>query len=183
MTLRLPEGEVRVRRPARDTPAPSGNASSSCAAAVRGRVRGPSRFRGGSDRPPCRGTVQSHGILRAARAEIPLLADQDHRAFSRRTGRSGCARSSDPLRGIDVVDQLVDMTERRLPPAAPAAQSSGGHASASFRRLSPSASGQHLHVGEHGHEVRVARPARHDVQVDVVDHARAGDAARGSSPG
>ena len=36
---------------------------------------------------------------------------------------------------------------------------------------------QHLHVREHRHEVRVAGPARHDVQVDVVDHAGAGDPA------
>ena len=34
---------------------------------------------------------------------------------------------------------------------------------------------QHLHVRKHRHEVRVAGPARHDVQVDVVDHAGAGD--------
>ena len=27
---------------------------------------------------------------------------------------------------------------------------------------------QHLHVAEHGHEARVAAPAGHDVQVDVV---------------
>ena len=37
--------------------------------------------------------------------------------------------------------------------------------------------GEDLHVREHGHEVRVARPARDDVQVDVVRDAGAGDAA------
>ena len=36
---------------------------------------------------------------------------------------------------------------------------------------------QHLHVRQHGHEVGVPRPARDDVQVDMVDHAGAGDAA------
>ena len=35
----------------------------------------------------------------------------------------------------------------------------------------------HLDVGEHRHEVRVAAPARHDVQVPVVGDAGAGDAA------
>ena len=34
-----------------------------------------------------------------------------------------------------------------------------------------------LHVGEHRHEVRVAGPARHDVQVHVVDETGAGDPA------
>ena len=34
--------------------------------------------------------------------------------------------------------------------------------------------GQHLHVGQDGHEVRVARPARDDVQVHVVGDARSG---------
>src|SRR3954452_10598686 len=33
--------------------------------------------------------------------------------------------------------------------------------------------GQHLHIGEHGHEVRVARPARDDVLVHVVEDAGA----------
>ena len=37
--------------------------------------------------------------------------------------------------------------------------------------------GEHLHVREHRHEVRVARPARDDVQVDVVDDPGAGGAA------
>ena len=36
---------------------------------------------------------------------------------------------------------------------------------------------QHLHVGEHGHEARVAGPAGHDVEVHVVDDAGSGDAA------
>src|SRR5206468_11851670 len=35
--------------------------------------------------------------------------------------------------------------------------------------------GQHLHVGEHGHEVRVARPSRDDVQVYVIEDPRACD--------
>ena len=33
------------------------------------------------------------------------------------------------------------------------------------------------HVGEHRHEVRVARPPRHDVEVHVVYDSRARDAA------
>src|SRR5215204_3324999 len=37
--------------------------------------------------------------------------------------------------------------------------------------------GEHLHVGQHRHEVGVAGPARNDVQVDVADDARARDAA------
>ena len=37
--------------------------------------------------------------------------------------------------------------------------------------------GDDLDVGEHRHEVRVPVPARHDVEVAVVDDARAGDAA------
>ncbi len=37
--------------------------------------------------------------------------------------------------------------------------------------------GDHLHVREHRHEVRVAAPARHDVQVPVVDDPGAGDVA------
>ena len=37
--------------------------------------------------------------------------------------------------------------------------------------------GEHLHVREHRHEVRVARPARNDVQVDVVDDPGARGAA------
>src|SRR2546421_9614429 len=37
---------------------------------------------------------------------------------------------------------------------------------------------QHLHVGEHRHEVRVAGPAGDDVEVDVVRHAGAGDPAQ-----
>ncbi len=37
--------------------------------------------------------------------------------------------------------------------------------------------GNHLHVAEHRHEVRVAGPARHDVQVTVVGDPRTGDAA------
>src|SRR5439155_15723120 len=32
----------------------------------------------------------------------------------------------------------------------------------------------HAHLGDRGHEVRVARPARHDVPVEVIDDARAG---------
>ena len=35
--------------------------------------------------------------------------------------------------------------------------------------------GQHLDVGEYGHEVRVAAPARDDVEVDVVDDSGACD--------
>jgi hypothetical protein len=38
--------------------------------------------------------------------------------------------------------------------------------------------GEHLDVREHGHEVRVAGPARHDVQVDVIDDSCAGHAAQ-----
>ena len=41
-------------------------------------------------------------------------------------------------------------------------------AGAAVRRCARAALGQHLHVGEHRHEVRVAAPARDDVQVDVV---------------
>src|SRR4051812_13218115 len=37
--------------------------------------------------------------------------------------------------------------------------------------------GQHLHVREHGHEVRVPGPARDDVLVHVVDDAGARDSA------
>ena len=37
--------------------------------------------------------------------------------------------------------------------------------------------GDHLHVREHRHEVRVAGPARDDVQMDVVGDPRAGDSA------
>src|SRR5215204_4943589 len=33
----------------------------------------------------------------------------------------------------------------------------------------------HLHIRQHRHEVRVAGPARHDVEVNVVDDAGAGD--------
>src|SRR3954453_16482967 len=35
----------------------------------------------------------------------------------------------------------------------------------------------HLHVAEHGHEVRIAAPARNDVQVAVVGDAGSGNAA------
>ena len=35
--------------------------------------------------------------------------------------------------------------------------------------------GHDLHVGEHRHEVRVARPARHDVLVEVAGDRAAGD--------
>ena len=37
--------------------------------------------------------------------------------------------------------------------------------------------GHHPHVGQHGHEVRVAVPARHDVEVQVAADTRPGDAA------
>ena len=37
----------------------------------------------------------------------------------------------------------------------------------------------HAHVGEHRHEVDVAVPARHDVQVQVALDAGAGRRARG----
>src|SRR5581483_9842936 len=37
--------------------------------------------------------------------------------------------------------------------------------------------GEHLHVRQHGHEVRVPGPALHDVHVHVVDHAGARDPA------
>src|SRR6188508_1207881 len=36
--------------------------------------------------------------------------------------------------------------------------------------------GEHLHVGEHGHEVRVSGPARDNMEMDVVRDSRTGDA-------
>jgi hypothetical protein len=35
---------------------------------------------------------------------------------------------------------------------------------------------EHFDVREHGHEVRIARPARDYVHLDVIRHARTGDA-------
>ena len=36
--------------------------------------------------------------------------------------------------------------------------------------------GDNLDVGQHRHEIRVAAPARHDVEMAVLDDPRAGDA-------
>ena len=57
--------------------------------------------------------------------------------------------TADPCRppaaqGLHVVDQLVDVSEGRMPPAPPAAQAYSGQASASFSRVCSSASGSTL---------------------------------------
>src|SRR6266545_4438570 len=82
-------------------------------------------------------------------------------------------------------------TRQRLPEAPVSASQAEGRGFDPRRPLSPlrrpgfgelaarlhEVFGKHLHVGEHGHEVRVAGPAWNEMEVDVIGHPRTGDAA------
>ena len=76
--------------------------------------------------------------------------------------------------GVSLYDWTT--TPSRAWPVLARAQSVG-QASRRRSRVTSRCSGIDLHVGEHRHEVRVARPARDDVEVDVVGDPGSGDAA------
>ena len=97
----------------------------------------------GRKRPP-RSLAGEHRGQRIVRIDVPVMRLADGETL---LPPAPCA--ADPSRppaaqGLHVVDQLVDVSEGRMPPAPPAAQGYAGQASASFRRVCSSASGNTL---------------------------------------
>ena len=85
-----------------------------------------------------------HRGERVTRINVPVARLPDCDPFLPTAPRAPDARRPAAAQGLHVVDQLVDVSERRLPPAPPAAQAYAGQASTSFSRACSSASGSTL---------------------------------------
>ena len=85
-----------------------------------------------------------HRGERIVRIDVPVARLSDREPPLPTTPSAADPRRPPAAQGLHVVDQLVDVSEGRMPPAPPAAEGYAGQASASFSRVCSRASGKTL---------------------------------------